>query len=77
MYAVHRGIWVPTQHLLWGGGKPRKILIELVKTEILLYNIYRFSPYLTGNTLHLRYKDQPVNAVYYENHTEHTDTLCG
>jgi hypothetical protein len=25
--------------------------------------IYKFSPYLTGNTLFLRYKDQPVNAV--------------
>jgi hypothetical protein len=26
-------------------------------------NIYKFSSYLTGNTLRLRYKDQPVNAV--------------
>jgi hypothetical protein len=39
--------------------------------------------YLTENNLHLRYKAQPVNAVgekvavYCENHTEHTDTLCG
>jgi spore coat protein CotH len=24
-----------------------------------------------------RYKAQPVNAVYCENHTEHTDTLRG
>jgi hypothetical protein len=23
----------------------------------------------------LRYRDQPVNAVYCENHTEHTDTV--
>jgi translation initiation factor IF-1 len=36
-----------------------------------------FSSYLTGNTLHLRYKSQPVNAVYCENHTEHINTLCG
>jgi hypothetical protein len=28
-YAVQRGIWVPTQHLLWDQGKPRKTLIEL------------------------------------------------
>jgi hypothetical protein len=28
----------------------------------------------TGNTLRLRYRAQPVNAVYCENHTEHTDT---
>jgi hypothetical protein len=26
-------------------------------------NIYKFSSYLTGNTLRLRYKAQPVNAV--------------
>jgi hypothetical protein len=40
------------------------------------------SLYLTGNTLLLRYKDQPVIAgetvaVYSENHTEHTNTLGG
>jgi hypothetical protein len=28
-HAVQRGIWVPTQHLLWDKGKPRKPLIEL------------------------------------------------
>jgi hypothetical protein len=28
-HAVRRGIWVPTQHLLWDQGKPRKTLIEL------------------------------------------------
>jgi hypothetical protein len=38
-------------------------------------NIYRYSPYLTGNTLRLHYRAQPVNAVYCENHTEHTVTL--
>jgi hypothetical protein len=40
---------------------------------------HRYSPYLTGNTLRLRYRAQPVNAVYCENHTEHTGTLtiCG
>jgi hypothetical protein len=26
-------------------------------------NIYKFSPYPTGNTLRLRYKAQPVNAI--------------
>jgi hypothetical protein len=29
-----------------------------------------FSSYLTGITLRLRYRAQPVNAVYCENHTE-------
>jgi hypothetical protein len=34
------------------------------KTEFLLNNIYiKFSSYLRGNTLRLRYKDQLVNAV--------------
>jgi hypothetical protein len=28
-HTVQRGIWVPTQHLLWDQGKPRKTLIEL------------------------------------------------
>jgi hypothetical protein len=28
-HAVQREIWVPTQHLLWDQGKPRKTLIEL------------------------------------------------
>jgi hypothetical protein len=46
-------------------------------TEFIQNNIYKFSPYLTGNTLRLRYKAQPVNAVYCENHMEQTDTLCG
>jgi hypothetical protein len=27
-HAVQRGTWVPTQHLLWDQGKPRKTLIE-------------------------------------------------
>jgi hypothetical protein len=38
---------------------------------------YINSSYLTGSTLSGHYKAQPVNAVYCENHTEHTDTLCG
>jgi hypothetical protein len=33
-------------------------------SEQFLTNIYKFSSYLTGNTLRLRYKDQPVNAVW-------------
>jgi hypothetical protein len=27
-HTEQRGIWVPTQHLLWDQGKPRKTLIE-------------------------------------------------
>jgi hypothetical protein len=33
-HAVQRGIWVPTQHLLWDQGKLRKTLIELDLTFI-------------------------------------------
>jgi hypothetical protein len=33
------------------------------KPEIRLRSIQKFSSYLTGNTLRLRYKAQPVNAV--------------
>jgi hypothetical protein len=35
-----------------------------LKTEFLLHNNYKFSSYLTGNTLCLRYKAEPVNAVW-------------
>jgi hypothetical protein len=37
---------------------------EPLKTEFLLSNIYKFSLYLTGNTLRFHYKPQPVNAVW-------------
>jgi hypothetical protein len=37
--------------------------LNSLKTEYLLNNIYKFSSYLTGNTLRLHYKAQPVNAV--------------
>jgi hypothetical protein len=46
--------WEPPQDFLEDRGKP---------TEIHLHNTQQFSPYLTGNSLHLRYKAQPVNAV--------------
>jgi hypothetical protein len=35
-----------------------------LKTEILHNFTYKSSPYLTGNTLRLHYKAQPVNAVW-------------
>jgi hypothetical protein len=54
-----------------------------MKPKMHTSNISKFTFNLTVNTLRLRYKPQPVNvvretvAVYCENHTEHTDTLCG
>jgi hypothetical protein len=35
-----------------------------LKTQFLVNNIYKFSPYLAGSTLRLHYKAQPVNAVW-------------
>jgi hypothetical protein len=35
-----------------------------LKTEFLHNLIYKFSLYLTGSTLHLRYKNEPVDAVW-------------
>jgi hypothetical protein len=37
----------------------------------------KLSPYLTGNILRLHYRAQPVNAVCWENNTEHANALCG
>jgi hypothetical protein len=57
--------------------------VNELKPELHVNNIYKSSSYLTGNTLRLHYRDQPVNdvgeiiAVYCENHTEHINTLCG
>jgi hypothetical protein len=34
-----------------------------VEVEFHLNNIYKYSSYLRGNTLRLRYRDNPVNAV--------------
>jgi hypothetical protein len=37
---------------------------SILKSEIHTDNVYlKVSPYLTGKTLSLRYKAQPVNAV--------------
>jgi hypothetical protein len=54
-----------------------------MKPEVSQSNVYRPRSYVTGNTSRLRYKAQPVNAVwgnvavYCENHTARTNTLCG
>jgi hypothetical protein len=39
------------------------LTLSPLQIEILLNNIFEFSPYLTRNKLRLRYKAQPVNAV--------------
>jgi hypothetical protein len=39
-----------------------------LKTEFLLNDIYKSSSYLTGNTLRLHHKAQPVNAVWGNSH---------
>jgi hypothetical protein len=40
------------------------VVFNPLKTEFLRNNIYKFSLYLTGNTLPLHFKAQPVNAVW-------------
>jgi hypothetical protein len=37
---------------------------QKLKKEFLLNKTYKSSSYLTGNTLHLHYRAQPVNAVW-------------
>jgi hypothetical protein len=51
--------------------------MDKYRREFPVKSIYESTSYLTGNTLRLRYRAQPVNALYCENRTEHTDTLCG
>jgi hypothetical protein len=58
-----------SQGLRWRYSNPQEVLLS--------FKIQNPSSYLTGNTLRLRYTDKPVNAVYCENRTEHTNTLCG
>jgi hypothetical protein len=63
-HTEQRGIWIPTQHLLWDQGKPRKTLIELVvtmKTAVFCY--IKTSSYFTGDTLRLRYRAQAVSTM--------------
>jgi hypothetical protein len=40
-----------------------KTYLNPLKTKYVLSSIWEFSSYLTGNTLRLNYKVQPVNAV--------------
>jgi hypothetical protein len=59
---------------LWNGDTHRivsqheiswpSVLLSPLKPGFLLNNIYKSSSYLTGNTLRLHYKAQPVNAVW-------------
>jgi hypothetical protein len=52
-----------TTHRDYGGS----ILTRLHTESCLLwgtYGTYRYSSYLTGDTLYIRYRTQPVNAVY-------------
>jgi hypothetical protein len=69
--------YTSTPHILHG------LVLKLLKTEFLLNNICKYSPYLTGTHYISAKKPNRLMlfgetvAVYCENHTEHTDTLCG
>lgn len=39
------------------------LTIDPLKTEHSTYSIQEFSAYIRGNTLHFRYKNQPVNSL--------------
>jgi hypothetical protein len=50
MHALYKRVYIHT-------------VINPLKKEFSLNFIQKFSSYLTGNTLRLRYKAQPINAV--------------
>jgi hypothetical protein len=64
-------------------GKQSLFIVRTIRNTQIHSVGRKLSPSLTGNTLRLRYEAQPVNvvretvAVYCENHTEHTNALCG
>jgi hypothetical protein len=45
--------------------KPNRLMLfrEIIAAYCKNHTKHRYSSYLTGNTLHLRYKAQPVNAL--------------
>jgi hypothetical protein len=59
----HRGNICSSSALLVSQSTGR-VSINPLKTEFIHNFIYKFSSYLTGNTLRLHYKAQPVNAVW-------------
>jgi hypothetical protein len=83
--AVQRGIWVPTQHLLWDQGKPRKTLIELAMRYFsprrfairtlngphreLHYTHFQASCYNTGSFLPFIITVQSLPQTYQQHHT--------
>jgi hypothetical protein len=46
-HTEQRGIWVPTQHLLWDQAKPRNTLIELVGRRTFRMKLTSSQPSLT------------------------------
>jgi hypothetical protein len=52
-----------SQGLRWRYSNPPPHEVYQTKTGFHLNNKYKFSSYLTGNTLRLCYKNQPVEAV--------------
>jgi hypothetical protein len=45
-----------------------EVMVEGWRISILINIKFKSSPYLTGNTLCLRYRAQPVNAVWVNRH---------
>jgi hypothetical protein len=57
-----------TRCLLWEPYETHRCTLWAECGVLNIRNIYKSSPYLTGNTLRLRYKAQPVNAVWGNSH---------
>jgi len=51
-------------------------MVCLLQPFAYINNAYSLYP-TSQRMLHLLHKDQPLNAVYYKNHMEHINTLCG
>jgi hypothetical protein len=67
VYSERRGLTTTghspsTGHSLTDWSSPPHIYTNSLKPEVQPSNIYRSSSYLTGNTLHIHYKGQPVNT---------------
>jgi hypothetical protein len=53
-----------TSYSTWLNAAVMILHVNLLKICFPLNIIYKPSPYLTGSTPHLRYRAQPVNAVW-------------
>jgi hypothetical protein len=68
--AVQRGVWVPTQHLLYS-------LSFWSSSESTVQFVPHRKHYVSATKPNRLMLFREIIAVYCENHTEHINTLCG